>query len=181
MPAGSRYDTIGRSYALARAEDPHVAEIIHRGLGDARSVCNVGAGTGNYEPRDRLLVAVEPSPEMIGQRPEGSAPVVRAIAEALPFETGTFDASMALLTMHHWTDPTEGVREIARVSSTQVVFYFEPLRTRSFWGLDYFPETLDLPTEIDPPGEELLRSLLDLRSVERVLVPRDCRDGFAAA
>ena len=102
--AGVKYDEIGRSYAHTRATDPRIAAAIWDALGDARTVVNVGAGTGNYEPPDREVTAVEPSAVMIAQRPPDAAPVVQASAEALPFEDGSFDAAMAVLTIHHWSD-----------------------------------------------------------------------------
>ena len=107
--------------------------------------------------------------------------VVRGVAERLPFPDGAFDAAMAILTVHHWRDQEQGLAELRRVSARQVVFFFESLRSRQFWGLDYFPEALDLPSEVAPPGEELLRRLLDVREVRTVLVPRDCTDGFGTA
>lgn len=179
--AGVRYDEIGRSYTRTRQEDPRVAAAIHDALGPGRSLVNVGAGAGSYEPADRLVVAVEPSAAMVGQRVARSALVVRAVAEALPFPSGAFDAALAVLTVHHWVSPVAGLRELARVARRQVVLFFEPLRTHTFWALDYFPQALDLPTEQDPPGEALLRSALAVREVRTVLVPHDCRDGFGAA
>lgn len=179
--AGDRYDTIGRTYNQTRREDPRVAAIVHAGLGSATSVVNVGAGSGNYEPRDRTVVAVEPSRQMIDQRADDRAPAVRGVAEHLPFTDDRFDAAMAILTVHHWSDPVRGLRELARVAGRQVVFYFEPLRTHAFWALDYFPAALDLPTEKDPPGEALLRAHLDVREIREIPVPHDCVDGFGAA
>lgn len=178
---GDRYDQIGRTYSRTRVEDLRIAASIHRCLGDARSVLNVGAGTGSYEPRDRQVTALDPSEVMIGQRPAGTAPAVRGRAEALPFRRAAFDASMTVLSMHHWSDPAAGLSEMSRVSAMQVVLYFEPLQAHSFWCLDFFPEALDLDTERNPPGEKLLRSILDVRRIEPVLVPRDCRDGFGTA
>jgi SAM-dependent methyltransferase len=175
------YEEIGRSYSRTRREDPRIAAEIVSGLGGARSVVNVGAGTGSYEPGDRVVVAVEPSPEMVRQRRGRTRRVVRGVAEALPFADGAFEAAMAVLTIHHWADPGAGLGELARVARRQVVFFFEPLRTRDFWVLDYFPEALDLPSEQDPPGEDAIRRVLRVREVRRVLVPHDCLDGFGAA
>ena len=176
-----RYDLIGRTYAATRKEDPRIAATVHDCLGAARTVVNIGAGTGSYEPRDRQVVAVEPSSAMIEQRRARSAPVIRGVAERLPLPDACVDAAMAVLTVHHWTDPGAGLAEMRRVARRQVVLYYEALRTRSFWGLDYFPEALDLDTETDPPGEQLLRTHLRVRSIRRVLVPRDCQDGFGTA
>jgi SAM-dependent methyltransferase len=177
---GWRYDCIGRSYASTRREDPRIAAQIYAALGQG-SVVNVGAGSGNYEPPDRPVVAVEPSMQMIRHRAGRQAPVVRGVAEALPFRGGSFDVALAVLTMHHWSDPAAGVLEMARVAARQVVFFFEPLRTHNFWALEYFPAARELPTEKSPPGEQLLREHLQVTEVRRVLVPRDCTDGFGTA
>ena len=179
--AGVRYDDIGRSYTRTRQEDPRVAAVIHDALGDARSLVNIGAGAGSYEPSDCLVVAVEPSAAMVAQRVGRSPLVVRAVAETRPFADDSFDAALAVLTVHHWSSPVAGLREMARVARRQVVLFFEPLRTHTFWALEYFPEALNLPTEQDPTGEVLLRAELRVREVRTVLVPHDCVDGFGAA
>jgi len=181
MADDTTYGTIGRTYAVTRREDVRVAATIHDALGDARTVVNVGAGTGNYEPADGAVVAVEPSTTMIAQRQGRSPRVVRAVAEALPFADGTFDAALALLTVHHWPDRRRGLRELGRVARRQVVLYFEPLVTHRFWALHYWPEAADLPSERDAPGEDDLRAILDVREIRPVLVPADCIDGFGAA
>lgn len=181
MGARDRYDEIGRSYVTTRREDPRIAAQILACLGAGGSVVNIGAGTGNYEPADRHVVAVEPSVQMLRQRGNRSASAVRGVAEALPFPDGAFEAALAVLTVHHWTDRSAGLDELRRVSARQVVFYFEPLRTHDFWALEYFPEALDLPTERDPPGEALLRGHLRVREIQTVPVPQDCTDGFGAA
>jgi SAM-dependent methyltransferase len=181
MGDGVRYDTIGVTYTSTRREDPRIRRQIHAALGDAATILNVGAGTGSYEPAGRTVVAVEPSEAMVRQRVDRSPLVVRAVAEQLPVPTASFDAALAVLTMHHWHDVDGGLAELARVSRRQVVFFFEPLHTHSFWALDYFPEALDLPTERDAPGEAELRRRLDVRAIEPILVPADCEDGFGAA
>ncbi len=176
-----RYERIGHGYATARREDPRIAAPVRDALGPARTVVNVGAGTGNYEPQDRVVVAVEPSEVMIAQRAGRPAPAVRGVAEALPFPTGAFDAALAFLTVHHWSDLAQGVSELRRVARRQVVFLFESSVTGGFWAIGYFPEALDVPTERDAPGVDRLGQLLDVREVRPVLVPRDCTDGFGAA
>ncbi len=179
--AGERYDTIGRSYGKTRQEDPRIAAAIHDCLGPGRSVLNVGAGSGNYEPRDRNVVAAEPSWRMIEQRQKRTTQVVRAEGERLPFGDLVFDVATAILTVHHWSNRPLGLREMRRVARRQVVFFYESLATHNFWGLDYFPAALDLPTEADPPGAELLSAHLNVREIRTVLVPKDCRDGFGTA
>jgi hypothetical protein len=93
----TRYDSIGHGYRRTRREDPRIAARVHRALGDARTVVNVGAGAGSYEPRDRHVVAIEPSDVMASQRPRDVAPAIRASAGALPLREGSVDAAMFLL------------------------------------------------------------------------------------
>ena len=175
------YQNIGNSYSGTRRPDPRIQRRIVTALGDAQSVLNVGAGTGNYEPVDLRVVAVEPSLAMIAQRRPGAAPAIRAVAEALPFEDQTFEAAMAILTLHHWTDLASGLSELRRVASRQVILLFEPWVSWQFWLVDYFPECLSLPSEIKAPTIEDLRMHLDVQTVVPVPVPADCVDGFAGA
>ena len=174
------YDRIGAGYARMRPADPRIAAQIWAAIGVARRVVNVGAGTGNYEPVDRdLVIAVEPATAMITQRPPGSAPVVRAFAESLPFSDHSFDAALAVLTLHHWRDRARGLAEMRRVADRQVVYMFETAMTDSFWLLtDYFPEILDLDSERSVPSTADLANYLDVRRIDTVLVPDDCIDGF---
>ena len=180
-PGAPLYDTLGKSYAEARIEDPRVAAQIHAALDGAARIVNVGAGTGSYEPRDRVVLAVDPSPTMIRQRRPGSAPSVLAAAEALPIHDDSFDAAMAVLTVHHWSDLPRGLAELRRVAARQVVVFFEPLALQGYWLLDYFPDIADLPTERRAPGTKELERELDVVDVRTVMVPADCTDGFGAA
>src|SRR5204862_8271544 len=116
MSSEQLYDAIGATYTATRRTEPRIAARIWAALGDARTVLNVGAGTGSYEPPGRDLTAVEPSALMRAQRPEGSAPCVAATAESLPFDDQSFDAAMAVSTVHHWQDPIAGLRELRRVT-----------------------------------------------------------------
>jgi SAM-dependent methyltransferase len=172
------YDSIGKGYTRVRREDPRIAARIHAALGDARTVVNVGAGTGAYEPADREVVAVEPSETMIAQRPEGSAPVVRAYAEELPFKDDSFDAAMAVLTDHHWADHARGLAELVRVARRVVLFSWDPATVLDAWVVrDYFPSAQDLI----PDGYRFAHTLARLGDgarAEPVPIPHDCLDGF---
>jgi SAM-dependent methyltransferase len=176
--AGSGYDRIGSVYARHRRPDPRVADQIDRALGDAATVVNVGAGTGSYETRRRTVVAVEPSGVMIGQRPAGAAPAVRAVAEHLPFADRAFDAATAFLTVHHWSDVVAGLAEMARVAHRLVVFTFDPTVHRSFWLLeDYLPEANALPSA-NTMGPDAVAEAMGADRIEVVPIPADCIDGF---
>lgn len=174
---GLLYDSIGKGYTSARREDPRIRARIHAALGDAQTVVNVGAGTGSYEPADREVVAVEPSETMIAQRPPGSAPVVRASAEDLPFDDGAFDAAMVVLSDHHWQRHERGLAELRRVARRVVIFTWEPATARETWVVrDHF----SCFEELIPNGYRLeltLERLGDARE-EVVPVPHDCLDGF---
>jgi SAM-dependent methyltransferase len=179
------YDRIGRLYRRHRRPEPRIAARVHRALGDARTVVNVGAGTGSYEPTDRPVVAVDPSAVMVGQRAPGMPSAVRAVAEALPFADGQFDAALALLTVHHWRDRVAGLAELRRVSRRQVVLCFDPVINLKHWLVtDYLPEIRDIEAaSAAPPAwlEEVLGSLGARTRVEVVPVPADCTDGFQNA
>ncbi len=174
------YDTIGRGYGQRRQEDPRIAAHIFGALESCSSVVNVGAGAGSYEPHDRKLVAVEPSRVMIRQRDPGAAPAVRASATHLPFRDETFDASLAVLTIHHWPDLERGLQELSRATRKKVVILtFDPAVT-GFWLTDYFPEIPEIDRRIMPSLSEL-RQHLGRISVFDVPIPHDCTDGFLGA
>jgi len=176
------YDRIGVGYDAVRRPEPRIATRIEAALGDARSVLNVGAGTGSYEPTDRDVTAVEPSQTMIAQRPPRSAPAVEAIAEDLPFEDDSFDAAMAIITVHHWSDVRTGLAEMARVARQRViVLSFDPTPVDDLWLVrDYFPGALDYHANAMPPIGELT-AMLPNAAVESVLIPNGCADGFFIA
>ena len=177
---GPLYDTIGRRYAAARVPDPRIAARIHAALGDAVSVVNVGAGAGSYEPVDRRVVALDPSPVMLRQRTPGTAPALVGHAEALPFRSGAFDAAMATLTLHHWTDLACGIAEVRRVARRLVVFTFDTVFELDQWIVrDYLPEMTG-QARFDFPVIENLAAMLDA-DVIPVPIPADCTDGFTGA
>jgi SAM-dependent methyltransferase len=181
MGRHATYDEIGRSYAMFRRPDPRIAGMIDAALADARTVLNVGAGTGSYEPADRDVVAVDPSPVMVRQRPAHRPPVVIAAAEQLPFPDGCFDAAMAVLTAHHWADPVAGLAEMRRVSTTQVVLTFDPEISNGFWLItDYIPAAGVVPGATALPLSTVVQAL-EASSVRPVLIPHDCVDGFGWA
>ena len=173
------YDTIGLNYAELRKPDPRIARFINEALGSARTVLNVGAGTGSYEPTDREVTAVEPSREMIRQRKPGAARAIEASAESLPFPDKSFDASMAILTIHHWTDKRAGLREMRRVTRGPVVLLtFDPACRP--WLTDYLPELAVLDDQRIPTLQDLEQWLGPI-SVTPVPIPHDCTDGFLYA
>lgn len=175
------YDRIGVGYARYRRPDGRIAARLWDALGSARSVLNVGAGTGSYEPADRHLIAVEPSAEMVRQRAASSAAVVRGVAEALPFRDGVVDAAMAVLTIHHWGDWRRGIEELVRVSRDRIVILTWDPECGGFWLIsEYFPEIASMDREIFPTLADI-GDIFGSAEVRPVPVPHDCTDGFLGA
>jgi SAM-dependent methyltransferase len=154
----TRYDAIGTGYAETRREDPRIAALIHAALGDARTVVNVGAGAGSYEPRDRQVIPIEPSEVMIAQRDPSLPAAIRGAAYPLPLEDRSVDAAMAVLTIHHWdADQERGVREMRRVARGPVVIltFDVEVGARMWLIADYFPEVAELDRLTVPPPERI--------------------------
>ena len=175
----AKYDIIGLNYAELRKPDPRIAAAIQQALGPAETVLNVGAGTGSYEPVDRLVTAVEPSREMIRQRSSAAAQAIQASAEHLPFDDDAFDAAMAILTVHHWPDKEAGLREMRRVTRGRIVLLtFDP--SHRPWLTDYLPELVRLDEAHLPAMSDYERWLGPVQ-ITPLLVPHDCSDGFLYA
>jgi SAM-dependent methyltransferase len=175
------YDDIGTTYRRTRVPDPRIQALIDRALGDARTVVNVGAGAGSYEPADRELTAVEPSAVMIAQRPPGAAPCIQASAESLPFGDGSFDAAMAILTLHHWSDLERGIAELRRVARRIVILTYDVERGEFWLTREYLPAAREHDRERFPAMDRLVELLGPGTVVEPVPVPHDCSDGFFGA
>ncbi len=180
-PAGRAYDQLGLTYRNHRRPDPRLERVIHDALDGAQHVVNVGAGTGSYEPTDRAVVAVEPSPVMASQRPSAAAPCVRARAEQLPFPDSSFDAAMALLTIHHWADPDAGMAELRRVApGRQVVVTWDLDVNNSHWLVaEYLPGVVALSDQ-QSTVTDAVRELDGAESCP-LMIPADCTDGFFGA
>jgi SAM-dependent methyltransferase len=176
------YDRIGLSYSAVRRADPRFETAIWNALGDAGIVLNIGAGAGSYEPRDREVIAVEPSPVMIAQRPMDSAPAIQGVAESIPLDDKSVDATMGVFTMQHWDDVDHGLTEVLRVTRKRIVFLTLDLDTTAQMWLcrDYLPEVIDHDRKAFPTIAHLQTVLRNVE-VETVPVPADCTDGFLVA
>jgi SAM-dependent methyltransferase len=176
------YNRIGSNYSDFRRPDPRLEAAIWAALGDARSIVNVGAGTGSYEPRDREVIAVEPSPVMIAQRPAGAAVAIEGVAESLPLEDKSVDAAMGVLTIHHWNDLDAGLAELRRVARCRIVLVtLDAAAIAKAWIVkDYFPKAGELDREV-MPTMTALRNRLPGAEIEPLPVPRGCLDGFTIA
>lgn len=175
------YGDIGTTYSRYRRPDPRISDQIHRALGNAAHVLNVGAGAGSYEPEDRRVTAVEPSASMRAQRPSHLSVAVDAFAEALPFANDVFDASMAIVTVHQWSDLEGGLAEMRRVTrGPVVVLTADPAQMHDIWIADYCPEVRAIEARRFPTIERVVAAL-GVASVAPVMIPLDCRDGFSEA
>ena len=175
----AKYDVIGINYAELRKPDRRIARVIESALGSAQSVLNVGAGTGSYEPIDRGVIAVDPSGEMICKRGPAAAKAIEASADDLPFDDKSFDASMAILTIHHWPDKEAGLREMRRVTRGRIVLLTHDPAHRP-WLTDYLPELAALDEKQMPTISDYER-WLGFAQITPVMVPHDCSDGFLYA
>lgn len=181
-PGDVDYDRLGAGYAHRRRTDPRIAACVHAALGGARTVLNVGAGAGSYEPGDRYVAAVEPSAVMRAQRPGHLSPAINASAEALPFDDRSFDASMAMLTVHQWSDQARGLAELRRVTrGPVVVMTFDMDVLHRFWLGEYAPELRDAEAGRFPAVSRILELLGGVGTVLPVAIPHDCVDGFTEA
>jgi SAM-dependent methyltransferase len=176
------YGVIGTGYARRRRPEPQIAAAVHRALGAARTVCNVGAGAGSYEPVGPAVVPVEPSATMRAQRPVGGADPVAAVAEALPFADDTFDAAMTTFSVHQWSDPGAGLSEMRRVARGAVaVLTCDPQRLDRYWLAEYAPEVIAVERSRYPGTDELARALGGTVTTRVVPIPLHCADGFNEA
>lgn len=176
------YSVIGTSYTTYRRPDPRILAAIENAFGDARTIINVGAGAGSYEPVDREVTAVEPSAVMRAQRPPHLSPAIDATAEHLPFKDGSFDAALASFTVHQWSDLGAGLREMRRVTTGPVVVLScDPTALDRFWLADYAPEVISTEASRYPTVASITAGLGGTTEVLPIQIPFDCTDGFGEA
>jgi len=177
------YDKYGKKYSGYRQTDDRIAAYIYKQLVDAKTILNVGAGAGSYEPPDKYIVAVEPSIAMREQRiVNNKVPAIIAKADSLPFDDNSFDAAMAMITVHHWPDMEKGLKELRRVARRQViVMTFDPEQLGNFWNAEYFPEVIAVEKARYPTIEFINKSLGGNCKVIPIPITLDCKDGFQEA
>ncbi|MBP3039156.1 class I SAM-dependent methyltransferase [Bacillaceae bacterium Marseille-Q3522] len=177
------YDKHGQHYSHYRRTDPRIAKYVYEALADAQTILNVGAGSGSYEPENKYVMAVEPSAAMRSQRQKmGKAPAIIGTAEKLPFDDEAFDASMAMVTVHHWRDLPKGLRELRRVTRNQVVIMtFDPNALELFWNARYFSELIEVEKARYPEIAFITKTLGGNCEVRSIPIPFDCVDGFQEA
>lgn len=176
------YETHGAGYAAIRRPDPRIEALVHAGLGDARTVLNVGAGAGSYEPHDRYVVALEPAAAMRAQRGRGRVPAIAGFAEALPFDDDAFDAVMAMMTVHQWSDLDRGLAELRRVSRGPVVVLAgDGDALPRYWLNDYAPDLIRAEQGRYPQINDIAGRIGATAEVQAIPIPLDCTDGFTEA
>lgn len=177
------YDELGQKYSGQRQTEPEIEKYVYKALGNAKTVLNVGAGSGSYEPKDRYVVAVEPSTVMRQQRlANNKIPAINAKGDNLPFDDNSFDATMAMVTIHHWPDMDKGLKELRRVTKEQVIIMtFDPEALDRFWNSHYFPELIAVEKARYPTIDFIKNSLGGNCDVVEVPIPLNCVDGFQEA
>ncbi len=177
------YDNRDEEYSLVRRADPGIEKYVRTGLRDMETILNIGAGTGSYEPDDRYVIAVEPSEKMRVKRLEsGKVPAINAGAESLPFSDKSFDASLAVLTIHHWPDLEKGLREVRRVTKRRIVILtYDPAKLHLFWNVEYFPMVVEAEKK-RYPALSVIETVFGIRpEITNIKIPFDCTDGFQEA
>ncbi len=174
------YSALAEAYFRHRMPDRRIASAIGSHLNGADRVLNVGAGIGAYEPNNCEVVAIEPSEKMIAWRPPSTTTVIRGYAERLPFKSLVFEASMAILTIHHWSDIRQGLNEMLRVTRGKIILFTWIGYGEDFWLEDYIPEIHGIDLALFPTLKEL-EEILGPLTVEPVEIPHDCTDGFMCA
>lgn len=182
-PFAFNYDKDGKKYSKHRQTDPRIAEYVFHALGSAKTVLNVGAGAGSYEPEDRYVVAVEPSNVMRSQRQKSQrVPALIGTADSLPFDDNSFDASMAMVTVHHWPNISKGLNELKRVTKKRIIIMtFDPDALDRFWTAQYFPELIEVEKVRFPTMDFITESLGVDCDIQSIPIPFDCQDGFQEA
>lgn len=176
------YGKIGPGYASIRQPDPRIEARVWAAFGDAKSVINVGAGAGSYEPWDRYVVAVEPSAAMRAERPASRVPALRGTSESIPYDDDSFDAAMASVTIHQWPELERGLGELRRVARGPVaILTFDPVVPERWWQPVYVPELYEVEARRMPEIDRVAAALGGEVEVQKVLVPADCADGFGQA
>ena len=175
------YEQIGGVYNRFRQGDPRIGARIEAALGEARTVVNVGAGTGSYEPADRWVLAVEPSAAMRAGRPPGSPPAIDGRAERLPLDDASVDAAMACVTIHHWESQAAGLAELRRVARGPVVVFTFELAALPAWQLELLHEGVEIEQRRFRTTAEVAADLGGRTRVETIPTPADCTDGFFEA
>lgn len=180
---GFDYDKKQHNYANIRQADARIMSYVEDALRGTKTVLNVGAGTGSYEPRNKYVVAVEPSEKMRQSRLGlGRNPAIAAAADKLPFDDGSFDSALAILTVHHWPDLEKGLREVRRVCSRRVVILtYDPDKLDLFWNVEYFPEVVEVERKRYPKLERINEIMGINATVTNIKIPFDCSDGFQEA
>ena len=105
---------------------------------------------------------------------------MQAVAEALPFDARSFDVAMALWTIHHWTDPAQGLAELRRVASRVVIVASSVLLNQLWLTSEYFPAmAASRRPEIQP--QQIADALGGRARILPLPIPHDCLDGFGEA
>src|SRR5215216_1740383 len=177
------YDHENHNYSAIRQADPRIGLYVRRSLEGCDTVLNVGAGTGSYEPEDKFVIAVEPSSVMRAKRLAlGRPPAVNAKADDIPFDDQSFDAVMAVLTIHHWPDLKAGLLEVKRVAKKKIsILTYDPEKLELFWNVNYFPQVIEIERSRYPKLDHIAACLGEDLTITNIKIPFDCTDGFQEA
>ncbi len=188
-----KYDVIGKGYNTTRRADPYLLSriLFHLNPQPNGLYLDVGCGTGNYTiPLANTglhFTGIDPSAQMLSAAMEKSSDVhwISGTAEDLPFNDHSFDGAITTLTVHHWKDREQGLREVSRVlkhGSRFVIFTSSPEQMDGYWLNHYFPVVMQRGTENMPSAsgiiDALYRAGFDEVQTEKYFVKDDLQDFF---
>ncbi|EAL65475.1 hypothetical protein DDB_G0283975 [Dictyostelium discoideum AX4] len=174
------------NYNVYRQPEPEISNLIHKAFGESKSILNVGAGAGSYEPKQGengyTITAVEPSASMRELRPKEFSVAIDAFVENLPFNNNQFEASMSTFSIHQWSNIEAGLKEMRRVTKNQVILLTcDPKLVQDFWLNEYAPGVLGAEAKRYPTIEKISEFLGGEIEVISIPLPLLCKDGFNEA
>jgi ubiquinone/menaquinone biosynthesis C-methylase UbiE len=187
------YNKIGTSYNRTRNADPYLAERIFAHLSPVTqgAYLDIGCGTGNYlqalTQKGLHFHGIDPSENMLEQAKakNTAATFIQATAEAIPLPGHFFDGGMGVLTLHHWKDMQQGLKEVNRVLKPKakfVLFSFTPQQMRGYWLCHYFPKMMErcipMTPEVDEMEKLLNESGFSLVETEKYFIKDGLQDHF---
>lgn len=133
------------------------------------TVLDLGCGIGRFTPAlaetfGGPAYGVEPSTMMLRQAPEHPAVTyLEGSAESIPLADESCDLAWLFLTIHHWADPLQGLREVRRVLRPGGVVILRTQfgdRMPDLYWYRYFPSAREVDASMYLPFDEV-RALAD--------------------
>jgi ubiquinone/menaquinone biosynthesis C-methylase UbiE len=193
---GTVYDSIGAAYNSTRKADRYLTARLLYFLNPQphKQFLDIGCGTGNYTialaNSGLNFTGVEPSESMINvaRKRDQTINWITGSAEQIPVNDNTFDGVIATLTIHHWTDINQSLKEIYRVTNDDgilVTFTATPAQMKGYWLNHYFPQMMADSTLkmlcFDVINSALINAGFELATIEKYFINEGLQDHFLYA